>query len=96
MNKFEIGMLAVSRAGHDLDQIYVIIKEEGEYVYLADGRLKRLENPKKKNKKHIQVIRKGTSDFISRFGCQTVKNEDIKRMIKIYRTEIQKGGNTGV
>lgn len=96
MSKFEIGMLAVSRAGHDLGQIYVIIREAGEYVYLADGCLRGLNHPKKKNKKHIQLIRRGTSEFVSSFASQTVRNEDIKRMIKIYRTEIQKGGNTGV
>ena len=33
------GMFATSLAGHDKGQIYVIIKEEGEYVYLADGHI---------------------------------------------------------
>ena len=42
---------AVSKAGHDKDSIYVIIKEEADMVYLADGRHKPLEKPKKKNKR---------------------------------------------
>ena len=45
---YEFGMLAWSRAGHDKDKLYVIIKTEGEYVYLSDGRLKPVERPKKK------------------------------------------------
>ncbi len=28
-----VGMLATSRAGHDKDTTYVIIREEKEYVY---------------------------------------------------------------
>ena len=32
------GMLAVSKAGHDRTEIYVIVREEDEYVYLADRR----------------------------------------------------------
>lgn len=44
---YEFGMLAWSRAGHDKDKLYVIIKTEGEYVYLSDGRLKPVERPKK-------------------------------------------------
>ncbi len=40
--------LAVSRAGHDKDSIYVIVKEEADWVYLADGTCKPLEKPKKK------------------------------------------------
>ena len=34
--------LAISRSGHDKDSIYVIVKEEANMVYLADGNLKPL------------------------------------------------------
>jgi len=50
--------MAVSLAGHDRDKIYLIVGEEKEYVYLADGRGRTCEHPKKKNKKHIQVVKK--------------------------------------
>ena len=80
-----IGMLAVSKAGHDRGTTYVIIGEEGEYVYLADGRIRGVDKPKKKNKKHIQIIKK----------IQMEKSEDgfvdleIKRTIKMF----QEGAN---
>ena len=50
--------LAISRSGHDKDNIYVIINEEANLVYLADGKLKPVEKPKRKNRKHIQIIKK--------------------------------------
>ncbi|MCR2046665.1 KOW domain-containing RNA-binding protein [Acetatifactor muris] len=50
------GQLATSRAGHDRDTLYVIIAEEGDFVYLCDGRLKPPDRPKKKRRKHIQPI----------------------------------------
>ena len=53
-----LGCMAVSLAGHDRNKIYVIVGEEEEYVYLADGRGKTCRNPKKKNRKHIQIIKK--------------------------------------
>lgn len=43
-----VGMFATSKAGHDKGQMYIIIKEEGNFVYLADGRTRTLEKPKKK------------------------------------------------
>ena len=52
------GMFAISKAGHDKGKLYIIIKEDEEYVYLADGRLKPTDSPKKKKKKHIQIIKK--------------------------------------
>ena len=53
-----MGMLAVSKAGHDKDSVYVIIREDGEYIYVADGRSRTADRPKRKNKKHIQLIKK--------------------------------------
>lgn len=53
-----VGMLATSKAGHDRDSLYVIIREDGEYIYVADGRGRTVERPKRKNKKHIQIIKK--------------------------------------
>ena len=48
-----IGMLATSKAGHDCKEVFVIVREEEEYVYLADGKARSLAKPKRKNKKHI-------------------------------------------
>lgn len=80
-----IGMLAVSRAGHDRNDTYVIIDEEGEYVYLADGQTRTVDRPKRKNKKHIQVIKKVKMDK----PAGGFKDLEIKREIKIY----QEGAN---
>ena len=52
------GLLAMSKAGHDKGALYVIIREEGEYVYVADGRIRTSDRPKKKNRKHVQIIKK--------------------------------------
>ncbi len=80
------GMLAFSKAGHDKFNLFVIVKEEGEFVYLCDGRLKTIEHPKKKNKKHIQVIKNSIHLPIQKKLLQreTVRNEEIKRVIKDY------------
>lgn len=39
-------MFAISKAGHDKGQMYVILKEEGEYLYLVDGKTRGVDNPK--------------------------------------------------
>lgn len=81
-----IGMLAFSKAGHDKDTIYVIVKEDADFVYLADGRLKPIEYPKKKNKRHIQIVKKGMDKNITERLLQgsTVRNEEIKKLIKDF------------
>ncbi len=80
----DLGMFAVSRAGHDAGNVYVIIREMGGDVYLADGDLKGIDNPKRKNRKHLQIIRKGASvELIGKLrNNQAVSNEEIKYTIK--------------
>mgnify|MGYP002510630789 FL=1 len=78
-----VGMLATSKAGHDKDSVYVIIQEDGEYIYVADGRGRTVDRPKRKNRKHMQLIKKkrmpepgtGFDDL------------EIKRVIKEYLKE---------
>lgn len=85
-----IGFMAHSLAGHDKNKVYVIVKEDNEYVWLADGIFRKLENPKKKRKKHIQVIKRYKSDeIVNSFENKSVTNEMIKRMIKLYCKDIQ-------
>lgn len=85
MERFEIGMLAKSRAGHDKNQIYVILKVDGEYVYLVDGKIRTIEKPKKKNKKHVQIIKYIEKDFHDKIKGMDIRNEEIKRVIKLYQ-----------
>lgn len=84
-----IGMLAYSKAGHDRQTLYMIVDEDPEYVYLSDGRLKPIEHPKKKNKKHIQPVKKGYDEGVRErlLAKEPVRNEEIKRIIKIFQKQ---------
>ena len=80
------GKLAISKSGHDKDSIYVIIKEEAASVYLADGRLKLVDKPKRKNKKHIQIIKRLPKEITDILVQEReFRNEEIKRAIKLYK-----------
>lgn len=82
-----IGLLAWAKAGHDKDALYIIIEEKDDYVWLADGRIRTLEKPKKKNKRHIQICKKQTEELAAiqkkLMQGQPVRNEEIKRAIKL-------------
>jgi len=82
-----IGTLVKSKAGHDKGTIYVVIKEDEKNVYVSDGRLKSVEQPKKKNIRHIQPIKKCCSDELVNKLLQQmpVRDEEIKRFIKLYQ-----------
>lgn len=79
-----IGELATSKAGHDKDRLYMIVGEEGECVYLCDGRLRGVEHPKKKKKKHIQIIHSSAQDTLIQIIKQNLPGEqdEIDRQIR--------------
>jgi uncharacterized protein with ACT and thioredoxin-like domain len=79
-----LGFYAESRAGHDKGKFYLIIAEEGADVWVADGKSKTVARPKRKNKKHLQVLKVQANEEIrSKLrDHKAVTNEEIKRALK--------------
>lgn len=48
------GMVVKSMAGHDSGSYYAVIRAENGFAYIADGKLRKVEKPKKKNPLHLQ------------------------------------------
>lgn len=85
MAEYKIGSLARSLAGHDKGGLFIIIKEDAQYVYLADGRLKPLDKPKRKKKKHVQpthFVSEKLQEKLTSGG--RVTDEELKFFIKTY------------
>lgn len=87
---YGIGALAKSKAGHDADSLFIIIEESREYVTLVDGICRTLGKPKRKNKKHIQIIHDKKEpqrrNVIEEMG---LTDEAIRSFIKCYKRESQ-------
>ena len=84
--RYGIGALVKSLAGHDKDNLFIIIEESEEYVSLMDGKFRTRQNPKCKNKKHVQVIHDNDEPqrrkLIEENG---LTDEDVKYFIKCYK-----------
>ena len=89
------GFLASSKAGHDKDKIYVIIKEDTEYVWLADGKIKTVDNPKKKRKKHIQPIKYFNNEEIQTSLLEGKKVSDLEIVMILKKYKKQQMSDTG-
>lgn len=88
--EFRIGSFAASKAGHDQGRCYVIVGEEGDFVYLCDGRIKKLEAPKRKRKKHVQIINRAVNDGLCEKlagASSKATDTEIKYEMKQYEME---------
>ena len=89
------GFLASSKAGHDKNKIYVIIKEDAEYVWLSDGKIKTMDNPKKKRKKHIQPIKYFNNEEMRTSLLEGKKVSDLEIVMVLKNYKKQQMSDTG-
>lgn len=71
----ERGSLVYSIAGRDKGTLFLVLKKDGDYVYLADGNLRKVENPKKKKIKHVNKTN-------TRLEIEEVSNSDIRKLLE--------------
>lgn len=81
---------AKSLSGHDRNHIYLVYEEAEEFSMLVNGTNHGTSNPKKKNKKHFQIIKKLPDDI--REICDTwqeLSDVKIHQVIKLYEKRIK-------
>lgn len=69
-----------SIAGRDKGKLFFVLDVEDEFFLLADGKTRKVENPKRKKRKHAV--------FAARFDCRVA--EKIKSEDKITNSELRR------
>ena len=52
----KISDVVVSTAGRDADEWFYVIDEDQTYLFLANGKDRQLDKPKRKKRKHVQKV----------------------------------------
>ena len=82
---------ARSLSGHDKNQVYLILEKDERAAYLVNGKTHTLEKPKKKNKKHSQIIKNIPEDILAQFKKNgSLTDEIIYGMLRAYERSINK------
>lgn len=88
--KYQIGQVVYSTSGHDKGDVQMIVAVEGEYLFLADGRRRKLEKPKRKKMMHVQPTFHVEEEVAAKLQSGAyVLDADIKKALKKYRTEVR-------
>ena len=82
------GMLAISKAGHDKDNWYVVLNIEGNCALLVNGENRTLDYPKKKKLKHLQPVNEAPENLQEKLKNKKAwTNEEVKRAIKLAKQD---------
>ena len=87
---FERAQIVRSRKGHDEGKLFCVMDVGEGFLLLADGKERKVSNPKKKNVKHVEVL--GTMDHPTiesvRAG-QPVRDKQLRIALAVFRDEME-------
>ena len=84
-NKMNIskGQIVYSKAGRDKGLVFVVLDVlDNRYVVIADGKLRKIESPKKKKIKHIIMTDIISHDIIDKLNENKISNSYIRNVLK--------------
>ena len=81
---FENGDLVLSKSGRDKGRTFMVVGIIDEaYVYIADGSLRKLENPKKKKIKHLEFSGHASERTALKLSTdEKLTNPALRKMLK--------------
>ena len=89
-DNLNISDVVVSTAGHDQGEIFYVISTDDKYLYLANGKDRTLDKPKRKKRKHVQkVLRSETRVVEKLIHGDKVLNSELRRDLAFHAKEMQ-------
>ncbi|MDR3564674.1 MAG: KOW domain-containing RNA-binding protein [Negativicutes bacterium] len=86
VEKISLGQLVRSKAGRDRGQVYLVVGfAEISLLLLANGRDRKVTKPKKKNIRHISVLKSIDKGVAAKIACdQAATDEEIRHAISAW------------
>lgn len=78
--------MVISTAGHDKGGVFAVVGPMlGDYALIADGKVRKLEKPKKKKLKHLKFIGKLEHEI------PMLTNRQLKRTLNLFMVQSRQG-----
>ena len=89
-DNMNISEVVVSTAGHDQGEIFYVVSTDDQFLYLANGKDRTLDKPKRKKRKHVQkVLRSETRVVEKLIRGDKVLNSELRRDLAFHAKEMQ-------
>ena len=77
--------VVVSLAGRDKGQLFFVLDTDDLFVYIADGKGRRLEQPKRKKRKHVRKLPQTDTRVAEKIrNGDKVLNSELRRELAAY------------
>lgn len=83
--ELSIGQVVFSKRGRDKKHPFIVFEVEGDFLFLADGKTRPVEKPKKKKIKHVQPVNYIDEQLKEKIvNKQYINNSDVKKALAGY------------
>jgi len=77
-----ISNIVRSTAGRDKGDLFFVLATEGDFLLLADGKQRRLENPKRKRRKHVELVEEGSGPAADKIrSSEKITNSELRKAL---------------
>ena len=85
-----ISDVVVSTAGHDQGEIFYVISTDDQFLYLANGKDRTLDKPKRKKRKHVQKVLRSETRVAQKLASgDKVLNSELRRDLAYISRQMQ-------
>ena len=72
-------------AGRDTGKFFFVLAVQGDFLLLADGKHRRVENPKRKRQKHVALVGESHSLVAEKIRSgEKITNSELRKALAAY------------
>ena len=78
--------IVTSTAGRDKGEVFFVLATEGDFLLLADGKTRPVERPKRKRRKHVELVQEGCGPAADKIrSSEKITNSELRKAIAAIR-----------
>lgn len=81
----KIADIVRAAAGRDKGKLFYVVKTDGKYALIADGKCRKIEKPKRKKMRHLVFLQKGDCRAAAKLtDGEKVTNNELRRALAAF------------
>ena len=92
--EYTVGQVVYSKCGHDKGKAIIVTEIDEDFLYLTDGKSRKMDKPKKKKTKHVQITNYYDDELKTKIeNGEYLLDADFVKALKKYSDQKQSKAN---
>lgn len=79
------GDFVIATYGRDMGKCFIVLSVENQFLYLCDGKNRKVSKPKKKKAKHVLIAGAVNDCIRSRLSGGGITNKEVRKAISNFK-----------